>query len=637
MLEPHKLAASLSSLQTSTHDEPHPLEQAPRASLARSLSSGLFVSAAVTRFLTRQLGYSVREIYGEMPGTAIDLRRSATRTTILDSLSNRVSRTLSRAPAQAQGDDDDDLQLYEKVPDTSVPTRDAGGEYAAIDPELVTWDGPDDPHNPRNWPLGKKVFQTALVSLYTLLSPMSSSILLPAMGDIAKSLHITSSFLESFCVSIMVLAWALGPLIIAPISESDMVGRRPVLNVSIWIVAIFNLACGFVTTPAQLCVLRFLGGLGGCAPLNVGAGTIADLWNDEQRQYAMAAYSLGPTFGPILAPVIASFILTGLNWHWCFFVLAIFNFAVAVFGAFLFRETYPPRLLKIKADRLRKETGNDHLHTIYEIADGEDFASKMLTTVLRPISLLFGHPMIFGLGSFMAFTYGFMYLLIVTFPSVFEGTYGMSTNIAGLMYLSLGVGFGLGTLVFMFAIERVYMMLKRRNGGVAKPEYRLPLLLVSSVLIPAGLVWYGWSAQKKLHWIMPCIGAAVFGFALVAVFQTIQNYLIDMNNRFAALSVAAAAVFRSVFGFSFPLFADTMYAKLNYGWGNTMCAFIGLALGLPFPVFCLMYGERVRTWANARFDRKQAIKDKKNLEKLKRKSEREYLKASEEGLAKEEV
>ena len=124
---------------------------------------------------------------------------------------------------------------------------------------------------------------------------------------------------------------------------------------------------------------------------------------------------------------------------------------------------------------------------------------------------------------------------------------------------------------------------------------------------------------------MPCIGLAIFSFSLVAVFQTIQNYLIDMNNRFAASSVAAAAVFRSFFGFAFPLFATPMYDKLNYGWGNTMCAFIALALGLPFPVFCLMYGERLRNWANRRFDEKQAKRDQRNLERLREQNEKEYL------------
>lgn len=660
-LEASKTNHSLSSTESLTgHDEPLPLNHSSedesvvddqslfrrRQSFSSRLSGGNLVNdirrtfsgsssfrtAPISRISTRQsASYSVKEIYGSMADNDINLRRTATRTTILDSLLQKVAKSTDAYRQPSGGKDEEEgieegtRNFYESLPDTSVPAKDFGGDYTGIDPELVTWDGPDDPNNPRNWRNRERVFQTVLVSLYTLISPMSSSILSPAMVEISDSLGIKKAVIESLCVSIMVLAWAIGPLVIAPISESDRVGRKPVLNSSIWIVAIFNLACGFVKTPAQLCVLRFLGGLGGCAPLNVAAGTLADLWNDSERQFAMAAYSLGPTLGPVLAPIISSFIVTGLNWHWCFWILAIFNFAVAAFGLVFFKETYSPRLLKIKADRLRKETGNPHLHTIYEIADGETAMEKMMVTILRPLSLLVGHPMVFGLGSFMAFTYGFMYLFIVTFPSVFKGTYGFSTNIAGLMFIPLGLGYLIGTAFWSVMIELIYNKLKARNGGVAKPEYRLPCLCFCGIGIPVGLIWYGWSAQKKLHWIMPCLGLAIFGFSLVAVFQTIQNYLIDMNNRFAASSVAAAAVFRSFFGFSFPLFATPMYNKLNYGWGNTMCAFIGLALGLPFPVFCLMYGERLRKWANARFDRQQAIRDQRNLERLKKQSEKEYM------------
>lgn len=117
------------------------------------------------------------------------------------------------------------------------------------------------------------------------------------------------------------------------------------MNASVWIMAIFNLGCGFVHSTAVLCVLRFLGGLGGCAPLNVGAGTLADMWSDEDHQYALAAYLLGPVLGPLIAPLIGSFITTALGWRWCFFILVIINFAVAVFGNIFFKETYPPSVL----------------------------------------------------------------------------------------------------------------------------------------------------------------------------------------------------------------------------------------------------------------------------------------------------
>lgn len=43
-------------------------------------------------------------------------------------------------------------------------------EATVRDPDIVDWDGPDDPENPLNWPRRKKVVATATISLITLLT-----------------------------------------------------------------------------------------------------------------------------------------------------------------------------------------------------------------------------------------------------------------------------------------------------------------------------------------------------------------------------------------------------------------------------------------------------------------------------------
>ena len=49
-----------------------------------------------------------------------------------------------------------------------------------------------------------------------------------------------------------------------------------------------------------------------------------------------------------------------------------------------------------------------------------------------------------------------------------------------------------------------------------------------------------------------------------------------------------------------------------------MFGFIALLLGIPFPIFCYMYGEKLRNWANKRFELQQLKRDQKNLEKLRK-------------------
>ncbi|EGW31564.1 uncharacterized protein SPAPADRAFT_141554 [Spathaspora passalidarum NRRL Y-27907] len=531
--------------------------------------------------------FSVHHIYGALPDEKIEIKRTQTRATVLSEIAT------NNFPH-------DDLKIQEE----KIIIPDDGKEFTEIDPELITWEDEQDPANPRNWDLRTKVIMLMFVSFYAFVAPMSSSILSPAMSFISEEFNIESgSPLQAMVVSIQILAWAIGPLIIAPLSEHDNIGRKLVLDGSCLMSLLFNLGCAFSRNTAEMMVFRFLAGIFGCVPMNVCAGVISDMFDANGRNVALASYSLVPLLGPVIAPLVAGFIVVNLQWRWVFYVLCIFNGTVFITALIFFKETYAPTLLKRKADKLRKETGNDNLHTIYEMMEqeaGESTLQKMIHCMIRPITLLFMHPMIVGLGSFMAFTYGFMYLMIVTFPEIFGEQYGFKKNIIGLMYLPMGFGFVLGVVFWTFCIGKVYKYLVVRNNGEGKPEFRLPCLIFCSLFIPVGLIWFGWSAQKKLHWIMPGIGSALFSFGLVCVFQTTQNYLIDMNVRYAASSVAAAALFRSLFGFAFPLFANKMYGKLGYGWANTMCAFIGIALGVPFPIFCYLYGERIRNWADKR-------------------------------------
>ncbi|CAK9437949.1 uncharacterized protein LODBEIA_P23270 [Lodderomyces beijingensis] len=560
--------------------------------------------------------YSIRHIYGDLDSDEINLQRTATRKTILSEIENRAGEAIIK-DGRFEHDFDNDGVIEDKV----LQIQQHGEEFNKIDPELITWQGADDPQDPRNWNIKLKIFLLGFVSLYALVAPMSSSMLSPAMTDISAAFGITSTVMQAMVVSIQILAWAFGPLIIAPLSEYDNIGRKLVLDGSCWMSLFFNLGCAFSQNTAQMMVCRFIGGLFGCVPMNVCAGVISDLFDAKSRNAALAGYSLVPLLGPVIAPLISGFIVDHMQWRWCFYVLCMFNGAVAILATAFFKETYAPTLLKRKAAALAKQTGNHNLHTIYEITNGgETTWSRLSMCMVRPIELLCTHPMVIGLGSFMAFTYGFMYLMIVTFPQIFEQQYGFSKSVTGLMYLPMGMGFIIGVLFWTFMCGRVYTYLTKRNNNIAKPEFRLPCLIACSLFIPVGLIWFGWSAQRKLHWIMPGIGSAFFAFGLTCVFQTIQTYLIDINVRFAASSVAAAALFRSLFGFTFPLFAHKMYAAMGYGWANTMCGFIGILLGVPFPIFCYLYGERMRNWYNQRFEAKQQRRDQRNLERLRQKN-----------------
>lgn len=120
-------------------------------------------------------------------------------------------------------------------------------------------------------------------------------------------------------------------------------------------------------------------------------------------------------------------------------------------------------------------------------------------------------------------------------------------------------------------------------------------MLIGGLLCPAGLFMYGWSAQAHTHWIVPDIGCVILAMGLIIAFQSAQAYVVDAYEaRHAASAAAVGAFMRTMCGFSFPLFAPQMYDALGLGWGNSLLAFITLALALPAPVALWIWGERIR-------------------------------------------
>ncbi|PBP25566.1 MFS multidrug transporter-like protein [Diplocarpon rosae] len=472
--------------------------------------------------------------------------------------------------------------------ETSKTTRSA---RSTRDPYLVSWDGADDTKNPKNWSYRRKWAATLIVSSFTFISPVSSSMIAPAVNAISAEFNITNDVEKNMTLSIFVLAYAVGPLIYGPLSE--MYGRVIILQLGNLLYLFFNLGCGLAQTKGQLVVFRFLSGLGGSAPLAIGGGVLSDLFTAEERGKAISVYSLAPLLGPAVGPIAGGFITQNTTWRWVFHATTIADGLIQVMGFFFLQETYPPVLLDRKKKAMIKETGNEALHTEFDRPD-RTIGKSLRISLLRPFKLLFTQIIVQVLALYMAYLYGITYLVLSTFPGLWENEYDESVGIGGLNYISLGVGFFIGTQISAPCQDRIYRALKKRSNGVGKPEFRVPLMLPGALLVPIGLFWYGWSAQAQTHWIMPNIGAAIFSAGTIVGFQCIQTYIVDAYTRYAASAIGATTVLRSLAGFGFPLFAPYMYSALDFGWGNSLLAFIGIALGWPAPILLWKYGENLR-------------------------------------------
>jgi hypothetical protein len=147
-------------------------------------------------------------------------------------------------------------------------------QASPVDPYLVTWNGPSDPGNPRNWTFRRKWAAVFVVSSFTFISPVSSSMVAPALPSLSRDIGIHSAFESAMVLSIFVLAYAVGPLFFGPLSE--VYGRVRVVQSTNILYFAFNLGCGFAKTSTQMLVFRFFAGFGGSAMLALGGGILAD-------------------------------------------------------------------------------------------------------------------------------------------------------------------------------------------------------------------------------------------------------------------------------------------------------------------------------------------------------------------------
>ena len=105
----------------------------------------------------------------------------------------------------------------------------------------VTWSGNDDSENPKNWSIGEKWAATFVVSSFTFISPVSSSMIAPAIDTLAEDFHVTSDVEAQMMLSIFVLSYSFGLLLLGPMSE--VFGRLRVPQLSNLFYLVWNLGC----------------------------------------------------------------------------------------------------------------------------------------------------------------------------------------------------------------------------------------------------------------------------------------------------------------------------------------------------------------------------------------------------------
>lgn len=294
-----------------------------------------------------------------------------------------------------------------------------------------------------------------------------------------------------------------------------------------------------------------------------------------------------------------------LSWRWIFYITSIVQGVITLFSFIVYRETFAPLLLSRHAAKVRKET----VDARYQTQEEREHAHLSVTAHLqhaltRPFRLLIFHPIVQISAAISAFSYGLLYIMLTSFAQLYLDLYDVSVESSGLHYLALALGELAGSQVIGPVMDWHYRRQKRKLASEQEepsPESRIPVVLSPSLLVPLGIVLYGWAAVYRLHWAVVDLGAFLASFAMQMAGMPVQAYLIDTYPDHTSSVMAANQLFRSLTAFSFPLFTPKMYAQLGYGWGNTILAFLTLFIGVPAPFVLWRYGANMRRKAKSTF------------------------------------
>ncbi|KAF2870002.1 MFS multidrug transporter-like protein [Massariosphaeria phaeospora] len=489
----------------------------------------------------------------------------------------------------------DSITWWQLLTEQGVVTNEiANWEYEGAgteeDPYVVEWIE-NDPRNPMQWGLTKKWAMCLSMAFATLTVSFCSSAFAGGVQQIISNFHVSQEVV-TLGVSLFVLGFALGPLLWAPFSE--LYGRQVVFFGSFLAFVAFNAGAAGSRNIHTLLILRFFGGAFGSSPLTNAGGVVADLFAAKDRGLAMSIFSVAPFMGPVLGPIVGGFLGMTEGWRWIEGLMAIFS-GVIFFAAILITpETYPPVLLRKRAETLSKMTGKVY-RSRGDIDQGKVSLGEAFSTGLkRPWVLLFTEPIVFLLSIYMAIIYGTLYMLFGAFPIVYRLGRGWNQGVSGLPFIGVAIGMiGAVAYTILYDNKRYLKCIEKSPRGFAQPEDRLPPAIVGGIALPIGLFWFAWTDYPSFPWPASVAAAIPFGFGMVLIFLSIMNYLIDAYTIFAASVLAGNGIIRSLFGAAFPLFTTQMYARLGIHWASSIPAFLALAC-LPFPFLFYKYGQEIR-------------------------------------------
>ncbi|KAI9928685.1 hypothetical protein MW887_001902 [Aspergillus wentii] len=384
-------------------------------------------------------------------------------------------------------------------------------------------------------------------------------------------------------------AYAFGCELWAPWSEE--LGRWPTQQLSLFLVNIWQLPCALAPNFATYVICRLLGGLstsGGSVTL----GVIADMWEAEDQEYAVAFLVLSSVGGSVVGAVVGGFVEDRHPLPWIFWVQLLAGGVVQVMHLFLVPETRSTIILDREAKKRRKN-GEMNIYGPHEMHGFELSARDIFIVWSRPFHMLFTEPIVLWLSLLSGFSDSLIFTFLQGFTPIYK-QWGFGTIQISLAFIPLLIGYFMAYISFLPSIH-MFRKRRRKNGPDSfclKRGYVIPCL-------PIGLFGFAWTSlgPPQVHWIAPMIFTTIIGIANYSIYQSSIDYTVAAYGAYAASATGGNDFARDFLAgiaamYSTPMFENIGH-KYSYEYASTILACVSVVVTVPI-YFFYKHGPAIR-------------------------------------------